>query len=312
MTNDRTIHISPDHAGESSSGMSSGYQESPMSGRTMLHEGYQRAETNRPDFQQPAYQVQQAQAIRQGRSTECPYCGAHADVDADFCEVCHRYIRPDVCSFCGTALAQEEAYCPECGSPRGGVVCPTCHTINEFSFCKKCGTALTDEAKVLIRSLQGTPEYREMVAVSDTLQELDKALPFNNEADRQMDSLNQQLRNRVFDLLKNDGDQIEKLADRRQERMSAEELARKKAESIEKLTALLDNFAIQATPSPAVARNYAMASKPQGVRLAWQCNYKHALHSSPCGCAKPHLGGKWIILGKGSMDQIKDDNATNG
>lgn len=107
MTNDRTIHISPDHAGESSSGMSSGYQESPMSGRTMQHEGYQRAETNRPDFQQPAYQVQQALAIRQGRSTECPYCGAHADVDADFCEVCHRYIRPDVCSFCGTALAQE-------------------------------------------------------------------------------------------------------------------------------------------------------------------------------------------------------------
>ena len=78
------------------------------------------------------------------------------------------------------------------------------------------------------------------------------------------------------------------------------------------LNELLDKFAIKPTPSPAIARNYAMASKPAGVRLAWVCNYKHAMHSSPCGCAKPQLGGKWIILDKGSVEQLKDDNASNG
>jgi hypothetical protein len=50
-----------------------------------------------------------------------------------------------------------------------------------------------------------------------------------------------------------------------------------------------------------------MACRPQGVRLAWECNFKHALHSSPCGCAKPQLGGKWIILGKDIKKEIKDD-----
>ena len=36
-------------------------------------------------------------------------------------------------------------------------------------------------------------------------------------------------------------------------------------------------------------------------------NYKNAMHSSPCGCAKPHLGGKWIILDKNNIGKIKDD-----
>lgn len=258
--------------------------------------------------QQPTFQQNAFLAQNMARATECPFCGAHLDMDADFCETCHRYVRTDICSFCGTPLAEGEAYCPECGNPRGGVVCPVCHTINEFSFCKQCGTPVTEEAKVLVQSLKETPEYREMLAISEDLQDLDKCLPYNTEADRKLESYNEQLRSRLFELLKNDGDKAEKLADRKQQRMSAEELAKRKAECIEKLTALLDNFAITATPSPAVARNYAMASKPQGVRLAWLCNYKHALHSGPCGCAKPQLGGKWIILGKGNMDQIKDDN----
>ena len=50
-----------------------------------------------------------------------------------------------------------------------------------------------------------------------------------------------------------------------------------------------------------------MATKPAGIRLAWICNYKNAMHSSPCGCAKPHLGGKWIILDKNNIGKIKDD-----
>ena len=73
------------------------------------------------------------------------------------------------------------------------------------------------------------------------------------------------------------------------------------------LSAILDKLAVPACPSPAKARNFAMASKPVGVRLAWVCNYKHAMHSSPCGCAKPQMGGKWVVLGSNSNVEIKDD-----
>jgi hypothetical protein len=71
---------------------------------------------------------------------------------------------------------------------------------------------------------------------------------------------------------------------------------------------ILDRMAVPALPSPIKARNYAMAQKPAGVRLTWVCNWKHAMHSSPCGCAKPQLGGKWVILGPNMKNVIKDDN----
>ena len=74
-----------------------------------------------------------------------------------------------------------------------------------------------------------------------------------------------------------------------------------------KLAEILEQMAQPPQTKPAQVRNYAMACKPQGVRLAWECNFKHALHSSPCGCAKPQMGGKWVILGKNTKKEIKDD-----
>ena len=172
--------------------------------------------------------------------------------------------------------------------------------------------AITEEAKQLMRSLKETPEFQELMAVSDELNRLDKCLPYTSVADKRREEINQQLRARVFELLKKDGANNEMKSEAGSERMTAEELTRKKAEKMDLLTALLEKFAVTPTPSPAIARNYAMASKPKGVRLAWVCNYKHAMHSSPCGCAKPHLGGKWVILGKANLDQIKDDESQNG
>ena len=81
----------------------------------------------------------------------------------------------------------------------------------------------------------------------------------------------------------------------------------KKQERLNRLADILEQMAMQPQAKPAQVRNYAMACKPQGVRLAWECNFKHALHSSPCGCAKPQMGGKWIILGKNTKKEIKDD-----
>ena len=237
----------------------------------------------------------------------CPNCGAEIDPDADFCEVCHHYIRTDICSFCGAHLSGQEAFCPECGSPRGGIVCPVCHTLNDFAFCKQCGTALTEEARQLLAELQMTPEYKEMQALAKELEELDMSLPISSEKDLVREQLNRQLRERVLKLLAQDKGSTTPVVERPSKRVSKEELDAKKKVRADRLTELLEKMAQAPQPQPAKVRNYAMACKPQGVRLAWECNFKHALHSSPCGCAKPQMGGKWIILGKNSKQEIKDD-----
>lgn len=54
-------------------------------------------------------------------------------------------------------------------------------------------------------------------------------------------------------------------------------------------------------------RNYVAARRMAGPKLAWLCNYKHALHSGPTGCAHPELGGKWVIVDKDNVQSIKDD-----
>lgn len=242
-----------------------------------------------------------------GQAT-CPNCGAPVDADADFCESCRHYIRKDVCSFCGAYLNGAEAYCPECGSPVGGIVCPVCRTLNDFSFCKQCGTALTEEARQLKEKVMAMPEFQQMQKLADELQKLEQQIPYVTEQDRERDRKSQELRQRVLMLLAQDRglDRVDaNLADHKV--MSKDEYDKKRQERMDMLSRLLDQMAQLPQTKPAQVRNYAMACKPQGVRLAWQCNFKHALHSSPCGCAKPQMGGKWIILGKGTRKEIKDD-----
>ena len=241
--------------------------------------------------------------------TTCPHCGAEIDPDADFCEVCHHYIKKDVCSFCGAHLSGNEAYCPECGSPRGGLVCPTCHSLNDFAFCKKCGMALTEEARMMVKQLQLNPDYQELMEIVQDFSKLENALPYNSERDIVREQMNAKLRERVLSLLAKDAGVENPVIPRfESKRMTKEELEEQKAVKIQMLSAILDKLAVPAGPSPAKARNYAMASKPVGVRLGWVCNYKHAMHSSPCGCAKPQMGGKWVVLGKNQTGEFKDDN----
>jgi len=238
----------------------------------------------------------------------CPNCGSEIDSDADFCEFCHHYIRPDVCSFCGARFNENDPYCPECGSPRGGIVCPTCHTLNDFAFCKQCGQPLTEEAHQMINQLRKLPDYQELVHLAREYNELQMQLPYSSDSDMIGDEASLQLRERVFHLLAQDEGVPElKIPQLRYHRVSKEELDEQKQRKLEQLSQLLGKMAIPATSSPAKVRNYAMAQKPVGVRLAWKCNYKNALHSSPCGCAKPQLGGQWIILGHSSIQEIKDD-----
>lgn len=240
--------------------------------------------------------------------TTCPHCGAEMDPDADFCEVCRHYTRKDVCSYCGARLAPHDVYCPECGSPRGGLVCPTCQTMNDFAFCKKCGTALTEEARQLVKQLELTPDYQQLQEIVRDYAELENTVPYTSEKDVIKEERANKLRERVLMLLaQDDGIENPVIPTVESKRMTREQLDEMKAVKIKMLSSILDKLAVPPMPSPVKARNYAMASKPNGVRLAWVCNWKHAMHSSPCGCAKPHLGGKWVILGKNTKDEIKDD-----
>jgi predicted amidophosphoribosyltransferase len=238
----------------------------------------------------------------------CPYCGKQMDADADFCESCHHYAKKDVCSYCGSHLGGNEAYCSSCGSPRGGVACPVCHTMNDFAFCKQCGTALTEEAREMVKELQKDPEYQLLLETAAELSRLDDCLPYSSETDVQREQTNAKLRQRVLTLLaKDEGVENPVVELKQSNRMTRGELMDKKRQQMEQLSAILERLAVPPIDSPVKARNFAMASKPMGVRLAWMCNYKHAMHSSPCGCAKPHLGGKWVTLGKNSSNEIKDD-----
>ena len=242
------------------------------------------------------------------RMASCPNCGSEIDPDADFCEVCHHYIKTDVCSFCGTRMAPGEIYCHECGNPRGGIVCPVCNTLNDFAFCKQCGTPLTDEAKAMVADMKKLPDYQMLVDVARDLEELNMQLPYTSERDVVRSQRNEELRERVLMLLAKDkGVPSPRIVKNVSKKYSKEELQRQKDEKMQLISEILDRMAVPALPSPVKARNYAMAQKPAGVRLAWVCNWKQAMHSSPCGCAKPHLGGKWVILGKNNNGEIKDD-----
>ena len=159
---------------------------------------------------------------------------------------------------------------------------------------------------------QGSPPVGQAVADESRLpavySKLENALPYNSERDILKEQANAKLRERVLSLLqKDEGVELPIIPPVESKRMTREELEEIKAVKIKMLSTILDKLAVPPTTSPVQARNFAMASKPVGIRLAWVCNYKHAMHSSPCGCAKPHLGGKWVVLGKNSTEEIKDD-----
>ncbi len=232
---------------------------------------------------------------------QCPYCGAEVDADADLCELCHHYIRKDICSFCGAPMVGDASFCPECGSPKAGIVCPMCHTMNEFSFCKQCGTPLTEEATKTLQHVKNMPEYREMSRLASELLELEMQRVTTSPRDEMRLAQADKLRLHVLELLAQDsGKPVSDTSGPPPAHYSKEELQAAKAEKEQRLAQLLQQLAARPQPRHAQARTYALATKPRGVRLAWQCDWKHALHSSPCGCAKPNLGGKWVLLGRNS------------
>ena len=48
------------------------------------------------------------------------------------------------------------------------------------------------------------------------------------------------------------------------------------------------------------ARRFFDASRPSNSYV-WECNFVHYVHPKPSDCAKPELGGKWVIV-EGAID----------
>ena len=204
----------------------------------------------------------------------CPHCATEIDSDSDYCETCHHYIAPDVCSFCGSHLLENDAYCPDCGSPRGGIVCPVCHTLNEFSFCKKCGTPLTEEARVALKAIKADKTYIELEKIAEEYSELDSRLPYNDKEDQAREQICNDLRKRVLTLLaEEDGNFDPQISPKVSKRIDINELKQLKEFKQMQISMLLEKLQMPPMPSSAKARNYAMATKPAGLRLGWICNY---------------------------------------
>lgn len=231
-----------------------------------------------------------------GHSRLCPYCRQPLDVLADFCEHCKTYVNRNRCSFCGAEIAEEDAYCPECGGAREGIVCPACHTRNPFSYCRVCGIPLTEEAQRQSRMAQEEPMWIQMTELASDIECLMKIIPADTPKQIDRNQQNEDLCRRVRNLLGCE----DQTSGRRDVTLrlgeTSEEIAGRMMAKRRELQQLLDAAAALPQENPVVTRNYVMARKPASNRIGWKCNFKQVVHSGPCGCACPQLGGKWIVL----------------
>jgi len=233
------------------------------------------------------------------KETVCPHCGAKVDPEADFCEHCHTYISSDRCSFCGAPMANTDEFCQECGSPRKGIVCPTCHSLSHFGFCERCGMPLTDRARIDLEAAWAVDFATEVRTLERQIEELWRTKPVTSKQERARRERNEVLRQRVLQLLRDDGEPAyaQTAIEREHTQLQTPDELRSALEQKRKmLQSLLDRMELQPTTNPAMARNIAMAAKPHLSRLAWRCNFKNALHPSPLACACPQKGGKWVVL----------------
>lgn len=238
-----------------------------------------------------------------GHSRLCPHCRQPLDSLADFCENCKTYVCETRCSFCGADIDVSDAFCPECGSSREGIVCPACGTRSPFSYCRVCGLPLTEEAQNQSRLIHEEPMWKQMEELAYELDHLSKVIPADTPRQIDRNQQNEELCRRVRDLLGNDHSDRKDVTMRLGE--NSEAIDERIAEKRKELQQMLDAIAAQPQENPILTRNYVMARKPASARIGWKCNYKNVVHSSPCGCACPQLGGKWVVLNKDT--HVEDD-----
>lgn len=128
----------------------------------------ERSEQYRPEEWERESQYQEE--LRNDAGLICPYCHQQIpNAEADTCMHCNRYIRQDICSFCGSEISPDTNFCESCGAPHGEVLCPACGTSNFTAFCSHCGEALTHSAVQLLEMFRETPQYHRMENLSEEI-----------------------------------------------------------------------------------------------------------------------------------------------
>ncbi|MCF0196962.1 MAG: zinc ribbon domain-containing protein [Bacteroidaceae bacterium] len=239
------------------------------------------------------------------RKCVCPSCYSPVEPGTDFCEACHSYMSKDLCSFCGAPLADTDTFCPTCSCNREGEVCPICKAPSIFPFCQSCGSPITDQAREQARVSWDVPFIHQVQDLENELENLWLRMPVNNESQRSRRERNLLIRSKVMSLLEKDGEILYEKLRESEPLINEAQLEDLKEQKRRQLQLLLDQMAIPEQPTPAQARLLCMASRPKVSRLAWRCNFKNVLHTSPLGCACPQKGGKWVVL---TSDNVKIQN----
>lgn len=239
------------------------------------------------------------------------------------------------CLFCGAEMEEDDMFCSECGSPRGGIKCPVCGEVGQGSFCRKCNAPFDDLAREAVRQAKADPHFQKAEKLAEKLAELDELITRLSEevapggddttisgktldtsakitdADRAAINRYATLFAGVADvkpIVPNTQDSKPKQVHKKESRSNtfsvnstslADAVAQYKAVA-KQLEAELAAMLPEPTATPQEQRNFFSARKITVTKWTkvpqyWICNYCGCKHNAPSECYKPWLGGHWTV-----------------
>lgn len=254
----------------------------------------------------------------------CPKCSAAVLPDADICEACGSWLLEGQCTFCAAPVAENQAYCGNCGNPAAGILCPRCGQSSIFDFCKTCAIPLSNQAHELARAAALDPAQQKLATLLEELHKL------QNHPQTVAD-IGKDHRNTIGA----DDDQLRKMklaraalsaprtpqyviaqskslfSDEQKKQISLlgdqiikEEERRRKLR--EQINQALSRLAGKTFSSSQDARRFfmslvsalpeeAMQAVDASGRLRWRCHAYSCEHDTPAQCGDPSKGGVWFI-----------------
>lgn len=73
-------------------------------------------------------------------------------------------------------MTSEDPFCPECGNPRGGIICSSCNTLNFRSFCRKCNTPLNALAQEALEDARKDVRLKKAIEIAQELENLEEII----------------------------------------------------------------------------------------------------------------------------------------
>ena len=239
----------------------------------------------------------------------------------ELCPRCMHSMRAKSCSFCGTLIASDEVFCPECGNARGGVKCPRCGTINSRGFCYHCGAPLSLNAIAEIKKAHADPKYKRLVALAQEVASLEEELGVAApEAEAPAPSVVEAVEVDTLEVYEPLPEVLEEMKILESEPIldaSQQEDVKRNVESFKTMTReakkkvykekiaqmqdIMNEFAPDPTALPEIQRDYYSARQVKvktlsksTVKTGWVCNFCGCFHpGGPDECCEPWQGGTW-------------------